>query len=128
MKLQVNQTLDVQLYAKYKWNPTQLYVNKDEEYEFIANGIWKDFLIKTDADGYTNPYMRLFDSMKRVKDQNWFSLIGALDQNSDQFFLIGQHRKITFESEGTIYCFANDVEGFYFNNFGSVTLHIKRIK
>lgn len=128
MKLQINEAIAVKILAKSKWNSTQLEIVQGEEYEFIAIGKWTDLLITKDADGYTNSYMRLFDNRKRAKQFLWFALVGALDKNEDKYFLIGKNNSILFNEAGMLYCFANDAEGFYWNNFGHLTLQIKRIK
>ncbi len=128
MKLKVNETIEVKIYAKYKWNSTQIEISKGEEYEFNTIGSWKDLTITTDADGYTNLYMQLFNRVKRAKQYKWFSLIGSLNQIKDKYFLIGKNNKIAFISSGNLYCFANDVNGFYWNNFGHITLQVTRIK
>jgi hypothetical protein len=128
MNLQINGTVDIRIYAKRKWNSTQIEISEGEEYELTAIGEWRDFTSKTDAEGYTNLYMQLFDSVKRSKEHKWFALIGSLNQSQDEYFLIGKKNKLSFNTSGSLYCFANDVNGFYWNNFGFVTLQITRIK
>lgn len=128
MKLQINETTEVKIRARCKWNSTQIKISEGEEYEFIATGKWTDFTITKDADGYTNLYMRLFDAKKRAKQNLWFALIGSLDKNEDKYYLIGKSSNIPFNESGILYCFANDVNGFYWNNFGHIILQVKRIK
>lgn len=128
MKLKINEIIEVEIYAKCKWNSTQIEISESEEYIFSAFGAWKDLTIKTDADGYTNSYMKLFDAIKRAKKYQWFALIGSLNQIKNEYFLIGKNNKIAFVNSGILYCFANDVNGFYWNNFGNITLQVKRIK
>lgn len=128
MKLEVNQTIKVNVKAKCKWNNTTLEIAEGERYEFTAIGKWVDFIIKSDADGYANFYMRLFDSKKRVKRFAWFALIGSLNKNEKKHYLIGKENVISFDENGVLYCFANDAKWFYWNNIGHVDLHIKRIQ
>lgn len=128
MKLQINETIEVAIRARCKWNSTQVEISEGEEYEFIAKGKWTDFTITKDADGYTNSYMQLFDTKKRSKQHLWFALIGSLDKNEEKYYLIGKNSIIPFKEAGIFYCFANDVNGFYWNNFGYITLNVKRIK
>ncbi len=128
MKLQINETIEVRIRARCKWNSTQVEISEGEEYEFTAIGKWTDFTITRDADGYTNSYMQLFDAKKRAKQYLWFALIGSLDKNEDKYYLIGKNSNIPFNENGILYCFANDVNGFYWNNFGHITIQVKRIK
>lgn len=128
MKLQINDTIDVEIRARSKWNSTQIEISEGEEYEFTAIGKWTDFTITKDADGYSNSYMQLFNTMKRAKQYQWFALIGSLDKNENKYYLIGKNSNISFNENGILYCFANDVKGFYWNNFGQITLKVKRIK
>lgn len=112
MKLLISETIEVQIRAKCKWNSTQVEISEDQEYEFIATGKWTDFTVARDADGYTNTYMELFDAKKRAKHHLWFALISSLDKNEDNYYLIGKNSSISFNENGTLYCFANDVKGF----------------
>lgn len=128
MKLQINETIEVKIRARCKWNFTQVEISEGEEYEFTAMGKWTDFTITKDADGYTNSHMQLFDNKKRAKEYLWFALIGSLDKNEDKYYFIGKNIKIPFNDNGILYCFANDIKGFYWNNFGYITLQVKRIK
>jgi hypothetical protein len=54
--------------------------------------------------------------------------MGSLDGASETIFLIGSHAAYTPARSGEVVCFANDVPGFYWNNKGSITLTIDRIK
>lgn len=128
MKLQINETTEVKIRARCRWNSTQIEISEGEEYEFTATGKWTDFTIKKDADGYTNSYMQLFDAKKRAIHFLWFALIGSLNKNEDKYYLIGKKSNISFDEMGILYCFANDAKGFYWNNFGQISLHIKRLK
>lgn len=128
MKLKLNESIPIEIIAKCKWNPTEIEISAQEEYKFEASGSWSDLMVKTDADGYTNGYMRLFNNLKRAKQYPWFALVGVLNQSNNEYFLIGKNNKIAFEQSGKLYCFANDVNGFYWNNFGSISLKVTRIK
>lgn len=126
MKLPLNDPKKVTINARDVWNDTGIDVNAGETYSFRANGLWTDLIKSCDANGYTNAYMRLFDRWKRSRDNDWFALIGSLNQSGD--FLIGTQKTIDFNTEGRLYCFANDVPHFYWNNRGSLTLEITRLK
>ncbi len=126
MRLSVNQSKLVLIYSKKSWNDTAIEISTGEEYLFEADGAWKDLVIRTDADGYSNLYMRLFNKLKRSRENKWFALIGSLDKSDN--FLIGKTNRVLFKHSGKLCCFANDAPGFYWNNFGHITLKITRLK
>lgn len=126
MRIELNSPVTVTIKSKLVWNETEIEIHNGEVYEFQANGEWKDLFKKCDADGYNNSYMSLYNSFKRSKENNWFALIGSINQNND--FLIGKKKQVTFSENGNFSCYANDVKGFYWNNFGELSLTITRIK
>lgn len=126
MRLSVNQSELALIYSGKSWNETGVEIMAGEEYLFEADGTWKDLVISTDADGYSNLYMRLFNKLKRSRENKWFALIGSLNKSGG--FLIGKNNKILFNHGGDLYCYANDIYGFYWNNSGHITLKITRLK
>lgn len=76
------------------------------------------------GDPSNNFYMRLFERWRRVKDQNWFVLVGAVEEEIATAFVIGNGGRFRMTSSGELTCFANDVRGFYWNNCGSVVLTV----
>jgi hypothetical protein len=126
MKLNINESKTIAIYSKAFWNETDLEISNEEEYRFEASGLWKDFFVKCEADGYTCWLMSLFNSWKRSPDNNWFALIGCLNKTND--FLIGKQNQISFNQNGKLHCYANDAKRFYSNNFGQISLKITRTK
>ena len=125
MKLEPNQSLTLDVLARLPWNKTVLEILPGETYQFEAEGRWTDSTFKTDADGYTNWYMNLYNYFKRVKNAKWFELIGSIDKVN--FYRIGKKSTFTFREAGTLCLFANDVSGFYWNNSGKLLLTITRV-
>ena len=126
MRLAVDEFKTVLIYSGKFWNDTSIEIRMGEEYIFEAEGKWKDWMLEQDADGYKNWYMNIYNNLKRSKKNKWFSLMGSLDKRD--LFLIGKSKQILFKKGGLLYCFANDVCGFYWNNSGYVTLKITRVK
>jgi len=127
VKIEVNNSATVVIRSRRIWNETEIEIQKHEEYVFEADGLWRDLTISCDADGYTNSYMmRLFDRFKRSQSGTWFALIGSMDKDND--FLIGKKKWIVFQQSGLLFCYANDVKGFYWNNSGEVSLKITRLR
>lgn len=124
--MEINESKSFTIYSKKFWNKTEVKIESQEEYKFHRAGKWKDFFSETDADGYVSWYMSSYNCMKRSKNNKWFSLIGSIDKNND--FLIGKENKIVFQQSGKLYCYANDIKGFYWNNFGQITLTMTRTK
>ncbi|SEK17985.1 hypothetical protein [Parapedobacter koreensis] len=126
MILSVNQAMIIEVEAKKLWNATDLEVSANQTYRFVAKGRWRDFIVKTGANGYTASYMRLFDGYKRFQNANWFSLIGSIDKSRD--FEIGKTNTVEMKASGFLYLYANDAPRFYFNNSGKISVVITRIK
>lgn len=126
MKIPENESITIVIKARKTWNETDIEVAPGEEYDFEASGQWKDLLEKTDADGYTNAYMELWNALKRSKGNLWFALIGSVDKNGD--FLIGKQKTVAIQEKGLLYFFANDARFFYWNNSGKLQLTITRKK
>ena len=126
MKLEINSSIKISICSKKIWNETDIEIQNGEEYKFVEEGQWKDLLMKCDADGYTSLYMSLYNRWKRSRDNNWFALMGSINQKND--FLIGKTNQKVFNESGKLFCYANDVKGFYWNNFGEISLTITRIK
>jgi len=116
MKLNINESKTISICSKIFWNETDIEIQNGEEYNFAAEGQWKDLLMKCDADGYTSLYMSLYNKWKRSKENNWFALMGSINQTND--FLIGKTNQKTFDESGKL----------FWNNFGEISLTITRIK
>ena len=127
MRLNINQTVEVEIRARCIWNETNIEICEGEKYKFNANGKWTDFFVTKNANGYSNSYMQLFKKWKRSKEHPWFALIGTLNKNENELFLIGKNSSKQFSKTGKLYFFANDAKMFYWNNFGKIHLQIKRI-
>jgi hypothetical protein len=104
--LEVDETLSVDIFAGQRWNYTTLYLNRNEEYVFSAEGKWKDSsdvcdwkgtedgqLSKGDISRAVGTFIGKFEDIfksvsnnattdflgtKRVEDINWFAMVGAI--------------------------------------------------
>ena len=130
IRMNVGDTLEFGIFASLRWNDTALHMLKGESYTFTAVGEWYDAGIKSDADGYTSNLLkhRLTARFRRSPKQNWFLLMGALSMDDRTAFAIGAgETNYTATGDGKLYCFANDLWRFYFNNRGLVRLAVKRL-
>lgn len=134
MKLNGNETIKIKV--REKWNDTGFDVSPGEEYLFEAKGRWLDFFLLENAEGSNKMRwcFRIYEKVKkkklRIENELRGSLIGTIGKNDDTYFVIGKsvHKKISENEEGWLYCFVNDYLGWYWNNFGKISLTITRIK
>ena len=122
------ETVTSQIQARIFWNKTGIQVVAGQRYLMTASGCWVDFFLRhgPDGDPSNSWYLRLFESKRRLPTENWFVLAGALDSNSATAFRIGSRFEYAPQATGELTCFANDVPGFYWNNWGHVTLSVTR--
>ncbi len=116
--------------AREKWNDTGLRLGKGRVYRFRSEGYWYDVKIRCDATGFKKASLRLFEGLRRRKHAKWFSLIGCLDKDEGRQIdigrLIGRGQAYTAEGDGQLFCYANDVWFFYFNNHGQIQLIVEQ--
>ena len=94
----------------------------------MASGIWCDASIRTGPAGYPSRSLgfRLAEPFRRARKANWFALIGTIHQKGPAF-VIGDGTDIVIPADGLLYCFANDLPSFYFNNSGHVKVVVTRL-
>jgi len=129
MKLSPGESHRVRIPANKKWVNTDIDFAAGETYALKTEGEWRDLFTKCDAGGYTSclPWMVMMEKKRRVPEARWFELIGAIDNDSASCFRIGVRREFTPERAGRLFCFANDLMGMYWNNFGGVWLSVERL-
>jgi hypothetical protein len=130
--LKVGEKTTIEIAARCYWNNTALHVTAGQHYQFVAAGTWTDLLVRRDADGYPTPWwsplQRITQGFRRLPKENWFVLAGAIrDGENNRYFVIGTSREVWMPTTGQLAFFANDVPGFYWNNFGAIQLEIGRL-
>lgn len=119
--------------ARNKWNSSGIYLKQNFNYSFEVMQIdeeWKDDPLDASPEtGLISPhfYLHFFDVFKRFPKANWYVIVGSVGKEKSNFFKIGQkveHYIFSTIKEDEFHCFANDVNGFYFNNRGKLTLKI----
>jgi hypothetical protein len=126
--LEIGQSTTITIQARKKWNDTGIQLIAGEEYQFTATGEWIDWFIRCGADGFPsrNLMLRITEWQRRVPQENWFALMGALDFDKNSIFRIGQGRTLVLNRSGILTCFANDISYMYWNNRGSIQLTLTR--
>jgi hypothetical protein len=102
-----------------------------ECYYLTAHGWWFDGYLPGDPNGvfYLPFLLQWLKPALRDPDAPWYSLIGTVMACRERHqFLIGREALITARLDGELLCSANDIPGFYWNNFGGVCLRIKRVE
>lgn len=122
-----NRSLMADICARKYWNRTGLMVTKGKLYSFEANGGWCDGSNPCNADGWTPDWnklvLMLVEVSKRQSGQPLFKLIAAVNKNRP-YIILGTKGSFVAPETGELYCFANDVPGFYGNNSGKLSLKI----
>ncbi|MBD2655418.1 hypothetical protein H6G45_18430 [Synechocystis sp. FACHB-383] len=114
--------------SRYKWNDTKVDVVEGLSYSYEANGTWKDWTIKCDANGYFRFYLALFCFLKRTRSARWFQLVASIDKQSTHTIVLGISGHFVAPTTGRLWAYANDAPCAYGNNTGSIDLIIKPIK
>lgn len=125
-RLAVDESKTFEVFAAERWNFTMLEVEAGETYRLTSAGTWIDLNIETDANGFSDEILDAFSHLKRNTDAKWFELIASIDTTSQH--IVGGEREVTFNESGTLSLFANDAEGFYGNNSGSINTTITRLE
>lgn len=128
--MQVGELQSVAIPASQVWQSTGIVVNPGEQYRLAASGTWHDASIPSGPEGYPSPnaLFRALEGLRRSPADNWFALIGALNQDKRTLFRIGSGTVFTARQPGTLCCFANDLRPMYWNNSGEVQLTVKRLR
>ncbi|MEJ2199627.1 MAG: hypothetical protein P8X63_01225 [Desulfuromonadaceae bacterium] len=117
--------------ATCRWNQTPYQVIKGHYYSFHAHGHWRDWTVSCDARGYASSRLRCFEKWRRMRQAQWFSLIGAIDRDPSTYVdiggLIAEDKIWQAPCSGTLYGFANDAGFMYWNNRGSIDLQLSEV-
>jgi hypothetical protein len=101
-----------------RFSPSGIEITPGAQYQFQAEGKWKDAWIVCEAEGWTS----VLAGLNRLPGQPIFSLCGAVGKNLDHAFHIGKGRDWGLSSEFVglpdrqLYFFANDWPWMYWNN------------
>jgi hypothetical protein len=104
-------------------------------YELATSPVqrWFDALYTADARGTdlrSRPviasYMRFFRRLRRKPDADWMALLVDIE-GRDRPAAVGFAHRLECCQTGELVAYANEVPGFYWNNRGTLTLHVKRI-
>jgi hypothetical protein len=123
------QAAEFDVYSRKQWNATGVLLDRGIRYAYVVppTEIWHDFYISTDADGYRKDYLSFWEKYRRVPSENWFRLIGMVDQEpSLQLLFSAGSDTFIAPASGHLFCFANDMATMYWNNWGRVHVILSR--
>ncbi len=121
--------------SKYNWSGVALRTGAQYTFSVPAGATWKDADIACGPAGwkseqlpwYKEGIVKAFEKHRRLKDANWFSLVGALGDEDDDLFLIGDSTDPYISTQDAdLYLFANDMASKYGNNDGYLMVTITR--
>jgi hypothetical protein len=126
-RLSPDNAIVIKVRAGDRYSPEQIEVYKNETYQIWCDKgqWWFDLLIPATPNGYFNPLANLFG--QRLKGTKCFCLCGAYNDADRHAFAIGKGQTIKIAHNGKLSFFANDVRGYEWNNWGSITVNIKRV-
>jgi hypothetical protein len=116
--------------AKF-WNPSGIALKAGSTYDVRVEGdqTWTDWYVVAGPDGYTLEALRPWDYWKRVPSQNWFKLTGTISRDEKSPIPIGKAlTNFSPNTSGELVCFANDIPWMYWNNRGSISVKVTRVK
>ncbi len=89
-------------------------------WRFSARGRWWDWFVPSGAGGYRFFLADILDIYPVSKGRPFFELTARVREHPEKLYPIGRGATVTFEQAGTVELFANDVEGFNWNNSGAI--------
>jgi uncharacterized protein (DUF2235 family) len=137
LELDLEQSHKCKVLAKLKFNWSGVRLSKGHKYRFKveAGDTWEDGGIECSPNGwesedlpwYKEGMVQFAERFRRLPDANWFALAGALDDENDELFLIGDGNDVfTAPRSADLYLFANDISSKYDNNEGWLMVEIIR--
>ncbi len=120
--LLIGESRTVEICSRPLWNQTDIQLIPGS-YEMKARGTWVDFYIPCGPNGYR----KIFPGTLRFPNASIFALIGAIGMDEANRFVIGEHLRIDISGIGELCCYANDLLGWYWNNWGKLTLTVSRL-
>ena len=117
----------LEVHADQYYTDSGVDVSPGEKYSITAEGVWIDWFINSTSDGFVihfKPFDLFTERVSRVKDERLFTLIGCLNKTDASSFRVGSGTNYTATQPGRLYLYANDLNGFYWNNYGSVNVTI----
>lgn len=119
--------ISVRVSARKRYNDTGIVVVPEQPVSFaVPDGSrWWDAWLPATANGHlvTPQYLDRLRHHLLAPDLPWFSLIGRTGFDGEPF-LIGGGKHVRMRSGGRLLLSANDIPGFFWNNFGAIAVGV----
>lgn len=139
--LSVGESASFNVHARkqYNWSGVRAEPGGYYAFEIPVGEQWRDNNIVCGPEGWRREDhlswfkaagVKLFEWRRRCKKANWFELIGAMDDDGENFFRIGRGGEdSTYQAtgDGDIFAFANDMRSRYGNNHGAIEVTVRRM-
>lgn len=121
---------------KYNWSGVALVAGASYKLSVSEDDTWQDADIECGPAGweseelpwYKEGIVKAFEKRRRLESANWFALVGALGDEDDALFCVGDGIECYVAvKDSDLYHFANDMPSRYSNNQGSLTVTITRV-
>jgi hypothetical protein len=129
-QLQQNQAVEIPVFAKDYYSRHSVLIEPEKTYLITCKPrqYWWDWFVPSSPQGYKNFIVKLFGLKLRVSSAKCFCICGVYGENETTAFKIGNQILIKPQKETkSLYFFANDYEKAYWNNWGKITIIIRRI-
>jgi len=128
----VGETACVCVEADKPGNNSWIDLVTNEIYNFVVpqSETWIDWHNACSAEDYTStPLIKVWESLRRVPDENWFMLIGTVGRSAKSPIVVGcQLMDLSLPFPVRLYFFANDLLWIYWNNKGAIHVRVTRTK
>lgn len=127
--LSPGETRSLIIWASDYYSRNKLVIEPGQTYHFAVSPAdwWVDMVVVTNAKGYNNHLIDWRKLRIRVPGAKCFALCAAMNENDATAFVVGTETRTTFPENGILSFFANDVKGYYGNNWGKITLEVLRL-
>jgi len=133
--LKIGEEKSLHICACKPWNASGIQVIKGEHYTFAYDNVvnWIDGTISSSpTKGWqesTYQFLgQLVSPYRRSDKSKWYALVGSIGLKEDDVFFASDTDSVEMQNTGTLYFYANDKEGRYFNNRGTLSLTLSRVK
>jgi hypothetical protein len=131
--LKPSQSAEVRVRAHSYWNDSEITVAPGQRYRIEVldpSRRWIDFFIRSGAASYTS-WLTSWDS-RNLRNGNvpFFAAMATTGDETTAQPVVAAGRTsldLAVQTHGRIRLYANDVPGFYWNNFGSLMMKITRL-
>lgn len=133
--LNINEEKTVEICGCKPWINSGIAVAENQVYSFSYPGYAKGWCDGSKegldpAIGWNSFFGWLLSPFKRSDKADWYALIGSIGKDDKKTFKVLSYNvdnKVTMYNNGTLYFYANDAYGRYYNNKGHFALTIKRL-